>query len=542
MTLQLTRHRSILQSQAARRFRVAGFQFSSSSRSCLPSSSILHQAQAKCLNHATAAKFSTGRIGAVNGLTLPGILKIGVRPGIITKQCTLGSTSLRFLTSAAPSMHHAAELLSRAGNNNNTDEERLKARLQQLLLLLDEKTKVAKTTTTTTIMACSTIVQEGLLSRLDRALMVVGQKVQNMLHSIHDILQVWLRGAEIAAIASPICVLAPLTSALLSLEQHLIKSPKVGEATAGKIMEQISWWYTLWAVQRLGPAFVKLSQWSATRRDIFPPNLCDKLATLHTSNRIHSWRYTETLLKESFGEDWADFLEIDPKDVIGSGTVAQVYKGELTMDYDDDDNDNEENVASTRRRRKPVAIKVLHPRIYELVQRDLIFMKRIAGLIDSLPLQGMKVLGLPRAVQSFENSMGRQVDLRVEADNLRQFYENFGVMENDITHQKNDTWSLFGSGEDSSKSAKIVSVAFPKPIPGWVSRAVLVEDLITSSPLVLDEDTNAADQSKSTNASSTVVPISIFLDDDSTEGMETRRKLAKPLLKAFLQVRWSIAD
>ena len=350
--------------------------------------------------------------------------------------------------------------------------------LKELLQQLEEDRQKA-------ILACSMTHHDS--SRFRNVLSSIARATRTLLSTIRDFFMILLRGAEIGAIVFPIVVLAHLTSACFSIDRLL------GQTLIGKTFEDFTWWYTLYAVQMLGPAFVKLSQWCATRRDIFPPYIYEKLATLHTSNWIHSWEHTEHLLTESFGKDWADELLVEPQNVIGSGTIAQVYKGEL------------------RKGSKPVAVKVLHPRIEELVERDLIFIRRMAVLLDSMPLHSIKVLGLPRAVDSFEDILRRQVDLRVEGENLTQFYRNFDV-------------------DGNNGKSPTVGVAFPKPVPGWVSHDVLVEDLITSE----EEIENSSLRSYTT--STTVVPISAFLADESEEGLKLRKKLAKPLLSAFLQV------
>ena len=62
-------------------------------------------------------------------------------------------------------------------------------------------------------------------------------------------------------------------------------------------------------------------------------------------------------------------LEVRNSDVIGSGSVAQVYRGSI---HDPVTNSH-----------KSVAVKILHPNIEEKMERDIIMMTRIANVIGT---------------------------------------------------------------------------------------------------------------------------------------------------------------
>ena len=95
--------------------------------------------------------------------------------------------------------------------------------------------------------------------------------------------------------------------------------------------------------------------------------------------------------------------------------------------------------------------------------------------------------------------MERQVDLRIEGDNLQAFRENFGCI---------------SAGDDGVDGAPPPMITFPRPELGWVSERVLVEE----------------------HAGDDAVPISSYLLDDSPKGLRTRKELARPLLLAFLKM------
>ena len=76
-----------------------------------------------------------------------------------------------------------------------------------------------------------------------------------------------------------------------------------------------------------GPVYVKLAQWAATRRDLLPESVCQPLARLQTRVSPHSWRATERLLKEEFGNEFKDFYQrlwLEERRPVASGCCAQV--------------------------------------------------------------------------------------------------------------------------------------------------------------------------------------------------------------------------
>lgn len=72
----------------------------------------------------------------------------------------------------------------------------------------------------------------------------------------------------------------------------------------------------------------------------------------------------------------------------------------------------------------PVAVKVLHPGIYSCFRRDLKIMKACASFISAI-YPPLKWLSLPQCVQEFAEVMSYQIDLKLEAENLELFAENF---------------------------------------------------------------------------------------------------------------------
>jgi len=335
------------------------------------------------------------------------------------------------------------------------------------------------------IVACSPDKNDTIVKRVLSRL----KKTSRFLYNMFLLL---FRGAQIGFQLSPMLILSPLAI----LESRLLISGQEGKLTKDdNWVEGVTWKYFLQTLHSLGPAFVKLAQWAATRRDLFPAYYCDHLSLLHDRAPPHSWESTHRTLLSSFGPDYSQKLRINASsEIIGSGAAAQVYKAYL-KGYG------------------LVAVKVLHPNISERVHRDWVLMNTAATFLDSiLPSDLGMCLSLPRAVETFGNALNKQVDLTIEAENLHQFRRNFGLLPRQNSSLSTDRDQSKNSV--SSNSSEIhQKVDFPCPIPEWTTPNVLVENLISNSE-----------------------PISHYLTDPSEDGKQLRKKLTDPFLRAFMKM------
>lgn len=237
--------------------------------------------------------------------------------------------------------------------------------------------------------------------------------------------------------------------------------------------------YLRWTAEVAGPSFIKLSQWAASRTDIFPRQMCIELSHLHSTATPHSLLKTKNILEASFGMPFDEiFAEFNDKPV-GVGAIAQVYLAKLSEKaiekarQDDDkrvqlslkpqSKEHEafwERMVVTEQKRnqillnQEVAIKVLHPNVEVKILRDLRVMKLFACLINIIPT--MEWLSLPDEVEQFEILMRLQLDLRIEALNLAKFRDNF---------------------------SNRLDIYFPKPFLNFSTRGVLVEEYINAIPM-----------------------------------------------------------
>jgi aarF domain-containing kinase len=305
--------------------------------------------------------------------------------------------------------------------------------------------------------------------------------MRSIILRLYEICDMSIRTAEIIIRFSPCLVMIPTS---------IIVDPWIrsfGSDDNDVLLADITWGYVTYQVQQLGPAFVKLCQWIATRRDIFPQSVCSRLSILHDAGIPHSWRHTHEILQSSFGSDYyEDGLRIDQhSSILGCGSAAQVYRGAVRIP-----GRNDVEI--------PVAVKVLHPRFKENIERDIHLMTSTANVLHTLiPSQKLKMLNLPRATDAFANILRMQADLRYEGLNLSQFRSNF--------------YGEGGSHGGQRHASQVV--LFPRPVTKWTHEHVLVEELVTEAQ-----------------------PIAVYMQDDSDRGHEIRKQLAPPLLRAFLKM------
>ncbi|RZC83162.1 hypothetical protein C5167_045949 [Papaver somniferum] len=188
-------------------------------------------------------------------------------------------------------------------------------------------------------------------------------------------------------------------------------------------------------LEKAGPAFIKWGQWTATRPDLFPRDLCTELSKLHTKAPAHSFAYTKKTIEKAFGRKLPEIFEDFEEEPVASGSIAQIHRATLRFRY-------------PGQKSKPivVAVKVRHPGVGESIRTDFAIINVVAKISNFIP--ALKWLRLDESVQQFAVFMMSQVDLAREAAQLSRFIYNFRQ------------WK---------------DVSFPKPLYPLVHPAVLVE-------------------------------------------------------------------
>ncbi|ODV90077.1 hypothetical protein CANCADRAFT_36563 [Tortispora caseinolytica NRRL Y-17796] len=316
---------------------------------------------------------------------------------------------------------------------------------------------------------------------------------------LYEPLATCLRACYLASIFTPLFLATPL---------FMIgpRSPDRDNLRSGALL----WFRLLVKVLELaGPTFIKLGQWAASRRDVFPISLCDMLSVLHSNVSPHAFFYSRHFISRAFhNTSLVDVFQEFYYKPIGVGAIAQVYKAKLSPDFIKDDLQHAEqrlseadaffthnhmvrNIMRTLKdnftKQLPpsswVAVKVLHPRAKSMIMRDLSIMNIIAKIANYIP--GFKWLCLPDEVENFGHMMRLQLDLRVEGANLQRFID------------------LFANRE---------GIKFPRPYLLYSSSHVLIEEFCDG------------------------VPLEYFLELKSSRGHPIEKKIAELGLNSFFRM------
>jgi ubiquinone biosynthesis protein len=159
------------------------------------------------------------------------------------------------------------------------------------------------------------------------------------------------------------------------------------------------------ALEDLGPIFIKFGQMLSTRRDILPPAIADELALLQDRVPPFASSEVEAAIERVHGKPISEVFRSFDLVPVASASVAQVHFAELPDGT-------------------PVAVKVLRPRVAEVIDHDLALMQTGANLVERLWSEGRRLR--PRDVVSeFDKTIHDELDLMREAANCSQLRRNF---------------------------------------------------------------------------------------------------------------------
>jgi len=273
---------------------------------------------------------------------------------------------------------------------------------------------------------------------------------------------------------------------------------------------EYAWQYSIWAIEKAGPTFMKLFQWATTRHDLFPADFINKFTKLQDDTMGHSWEETVKILEMTLGPHHSQILEFEHADhirssaqqhkmnsnkseyklfsfmnqqskdtfrPIGSGCIAQVYKARLKKD------------TSLLPAGTEVAIKVIHPGILHKVCVDFYILNKITSLLEKIPRLNLDYLSMKDSVNQFRDIMLPQLDLRVEARNLKRFRRDFS---------------------DDPR------ISFPAPVDELTSSNILIETFIHGTPIVdwiKDDKSNMNERHEIATIGLETVMKMIFLHD-----------------------------
>jgi len=175
------------------------------------------------------------------------------------------------------------------------------------------------------------------------------------------------------------------------------------------------------ALQDLGPIFVKFGQILSTRRDLLPDDIADSLAKLQDQVTPFPNDEALALIQAAYGSQPLSeiFLHID-EEPLASASIAQVHAAQL-LDGSD------------------VVIKIVRPNLKQKIQRDTELLHLMAQLAERYWSEGKRLR--PReVVAELEKSLYDELDMLREAASASQLRRNFE--NNDQLYVPDINWQL----------------------------------------------------------------------------------------------------
>ena len=153
----------------------------------------------------------------------------------------------------------------------------------------------------------------------------------------------------------------------------------------------------------LGPSFIKIGQMLSLRSEILPQAYCDTLSDLQMDCDPMPFEDTLAALEDVYGSRFHDiFRKIDPKP-LGSASLAQVHKAELSNG-------------------DVVAVKVQRPGVRAVMAQDIDVMRSVAKHVSRF-MKDTQMLDLRDVVEELWATFLEETDFMKEANNLREFAE-----------------------------------------------------------------------------------------------------------------------
>jgi len=155
-------------------------------------------------------------------------------------------------------------------------------------------------------------------------------------------------------------------------------------------------------LEDLGPTFVKIGQIASQQTEYLPKEYCDALAKLRSKVAPMDIETVNAQIEKYLGKPVSELYASFDEKPLGSASIAQVHKAELTDGT-------------------VVAVKVRRPGIVDTVARDFALIEKILDKFVKKPVGG---LDLKAFIVELEKTSKIELDLTNEANNLDRFWNN----------------------------------------------------------------------------------------------------------------------
>ncbi len=154
-------------------------------------------------------------------------------------------------------------------------------------------------------------------------------------------------------------------------------------------------------LEDLGPSFVKIGQALSTRSEILPKSYCEELEKLQSESHPLPFESIRETLEQIYGEDLDRvFSQIDPEP-LGSASLAQVHKAQLTSG-------------------DIVAVKVQRPGVRDTMAQDIDIIRSLARRASRLA-KIEQMVDFADVIEEMWDTFLEETDFAREAENLVVF-------------------------------------------------------------------------------------------------------------------------
>lgn len=160
------------------------------------------------------------------------------------------------------------------------------------------------------------------------------------------------------------------------------------------------------ALEEAGTIFIKFGQLLSTRPDLIPSDIAHSLHQLQDNIKPFPTNRAKEIIENELNSSIDDLFADFSSEPLAAASIAQVYSAKL------------------KETGKEVAIKVVRPGIYKEIDKDISLMRKLALKAENHFLDARR-LRLSELVNEYEGVIKTELDMRVEASNMRQTRRNF---------------------------------------------------------------------------------------------------------------------